>query len=68
MWRDGKSTSLINLTRVNLQWRDQTLLLESSPGLLFNYAPNTYVYASLHIIVAKGCGKGNTKSGIVSLL
>jgi hypothetical protein len=43
------------------------MLLKSGPGLLFNYAPTSFVYASLQTLVAKGWEKGNAKSGRVSL-
>ena len=69
IWWDEKIIHFcINLHKSKLYNMWLTLLLESGPGLFFNCASTASVYASLHTIVAKGWGKGNTKSGIVSLL
>ena len=68
IWSDEKSIPFcINIHKSEL-YNMWSTLLKSSSGILFNCAPIASVYASLHTIVAKGWGKGNAKSGIVSLL
>jgi hypothetical protein len=45
-----------------------TLLLETGPGLLFNYPPSAFLYTYFFTRMAKGWDKGNAQLGIVSLL
>ena len=55
IWWDEKSIPFcINLHKSKVYNMWLALLLEYGPGLLFNCAPTTSIYVSLHTIVAKG--------------